>query len=206
MVVCVCGGGGARKRKQVVSVVEQQNSIFSLGLSLHRCFIQAPWQGHSKKCSSPTQFSPFVRWRREAQPTVYCSSTPPSSNPRPHVSRRNNWGGPCPELGRCGRSTEWAVNPVPLNPLGGWSSSLPSPCLSHTHALSSPPLLSAISSSTRPGLMLLPGLCDVAIGGPERKPDMGFSAGLVGPEETRSTGGGGGRSGPRGACQWLGGS
>lgn len=88
------------------------------------------------------------------------------------------------------------MNPVPLNPLGGWSSSLPSPCLSHTHAqkhtLSSPPLLSAISSSTRPGLMLLPGLCDVAIGGPERKPDMGFSAGLVGPEETRSTGGGGG--------------
>ncbi|XP_078807926.1 uncharacterized protein LOC144994319 isoform X1 [Oryzias latipes] len=32
------------------------------------------------------------------------------------ISRRNNWGGPCPKLGRCGRSTEWAVNPVPLNP------------------------------------------------------------------------------------------
>ncbi|KAL3996616.1 bis(5'-nucleosidyl)-tetraphosphatase [Sarotherodon galilaeus] len=92
-------------------------------------------------------------------------------------------------------SSGWVVQLSPL------SVSLAHTCTETHPLLSSPPLLSAISSSTRPGLMLLPGLCDVAIGGPERKPDMGFSAGLVGPEETRSTGGGGGRSGPRGACQ-----
>lgn len=73
--VCLSRGEEGRKRKQVVSVVEQQNSISPPGLSLHRCFIQAPWQGHSKKCSSPTQFSSFVCWSRESQPTVHCSSS-----------------------------------------------------------------------------------------------------------------------------------
>lgn len=197
--MCVWGG---QERENRLSVWLNSKIAFSPSGSASTDVSFRP-HGRATLKSAPVRHNsaPLCAKGEKLSPLFTAHPPPPSSNPRPHVSRRNNWGGPCPELGRCGRSTEWAVNPVPLNPLGGWSSSLPSPCLSHTHALSSPPLLSAISSSTRPGLMLLPGLCDVAIGGPERKPDMGFSAGLVGPEETRSTGGGGGRSGPRGACQ-----
>lgn len=130
-------------------MVEQQNSIFSLGLSLHRCFIQAPWQGHSKKCSSPDTIQPLCALKERSSAHCLLLVHPHSSlsNPPPHVSRRNNWGGPCPELGRCGRSTEWAVNPVPLNPPGGWSSSLPSLCLSHTHTHRNTLLSSALLSS-----------------------------------------------------------
>lgn len=43
--------------------------------------------------------------------------------------------------------------------------------MSLTHIETHSALLSVVSSSTGPGLVLMPGLCDVVIGGPERKPD-----------------------------------
>lgn len=199
-------------------MVERQNSVFSPGLSLHRCFIQGPHgRATLKSPPRPDTIQPLCAPKGEklsplftAQPTPTRPPTPPSHytpHPPRGVSRRNNWGGPCPEPGRCGRSTEWAVNPVPLNPPGGWSGSLPvcvcvSVCScvspSHTYTLKHPFLSSLlfsplcisrslssipISSSSGPDAApLAPRLCDALIGGPGRKPGKGclsFSLSVV---------------------------
>lgn len=183
----VCGVGlgwrwwrGGKERENRLSVWLNSKIAFSpSGSASTDVSFRPHGRATLKSAPVPTQFSPFVRWRRETQPTVYCSSTPHPSLSNPLLmlaggtigeGLAQNWGGVAGQQNGLWILCLWILR------VGGPALS-PSLCLSLTHTHRNTLSLSSrlpISSSTRPEPVPVPWLCDVVIGGPERKPGGGL--------------------------------